>query len=396
MSRPVRIPSSPCTLVAAFRRLLCGSALIVVAPLTSVAQEPAERPPGEPAAEPATAPEDLTVEEYEPRSTLVVPEHPVPRARFPFVDVHLHINGSMSRDSLAEMVSAMDRINLAVAVNLSGGSGERLVAQVQNMEAAFPGRFVVFANVDFRNINDPEFGARAAAQLEEDVRNGARGLKIFKGLGMRTRDGSGERVSVDDPRIDPVWAKAGELGIPVLIHTADPAEFFQPHDRYNERWLELKLRPMRKRPPEPSWEQLISEQLNMFRKHPETTFIAAHLAWMGNDLGRLARTLDELPNMHVGLGAVIYEPGRQPRAAREFFEHYQDRILMGKDSWAPDEYPVYFRVLETADEYFDYYRRYHAFWKMYGFELPDDVLRKVYYENALRIIPGLDRSLFPS
>jgi predicted TIM-barrel fold metal-dependent hydrolase len=372
---------------------------MVVTPLTSFAQEPVRPPggpPGEPAGERAAAPEDLTVEQYEPRSTLVVSEHPVPRARFPFVDVHLHLNGRMSVDSLADIVADMDRINLAVGVNLSGGSGERLLAQIQNMETAFPGRFVVFANVDFRNIDDPEFGIRAAAQLEEDVRNGARGLKIFKGLGMRTTDASGERVPVDDPRIDPVWAKAGELGIPVLIHTADPAEFFQPHDRYNERWLELKLRPRRMRPPEPSWEQLISEQLNVFRKHPETTFIAAHLAWMGNDLGRLGRTLDELPNMNVGLGAVIYEPGRQPRAASEFFERYQDRILMGKDSWAPDEYPVYFRVLETADEYFDYYRRYHAFWKMYGLELPDEVLRKVYYENALRIIPGLDRSAFPS
>ena len=399
MSRTRPIAYSRPTVGATLIRLLCGSALMVVTPLISAAQEPAGPPggpPREPAAEEATAPEDLTFEEYEPRSTLVVSEHPVARARFPFVDVHLHLNGRMSHDSLAEMVSAMDRINLAVAVNLSGGSGERLADQVQNMEAAFPGRFVVFANVDFRDIDDPEFGAHAAAQLEEDVRNGARGLKIFKGLGMRTTDGSGDRVPVDDPRIDPVWAKAGELGIPVLIHTADPAEFFQPHDRHNERWLELKLRPRRKRPPEPSWEQLISEQLNVFRKHPETTFIAAHLAWMGNDLGRLGRTLDELPNMNVGLGAVIYEPGRQPRAASEFFERYQDRILMGKDSWAPDEYPVYFRVLETGDEYFDYYRRYHAFWQMYGLELPDDVLRKVYYKNALRIIPGLDQSRFPS
>jgi predicted TIM-barrel fold metal-dependent hydrolase len=339
---------------------------------------------------------DMTVEAYEPRSTLVVPEHPVLRARYPFVDAHLHINGRMSRDSLDAMVAAMDRMNLAVGVNLSGGNSERLVGQIQNLEGAHPGRFVVFANVDFSHIDDPEFGALAAAQLEEDVRAGARGLKIFKSLGMWITDASGARVRVDDPRIDPVWAKAGELGIPVLIHTADPAEFWQPHDSANERWLELRLRPRRQRPPEPSWEQLISEQLNVFRRHPGTTFIAAHLGWMGNDLGRLGRLLDELPNMNVELGAVIYEPGRQPRAARAFFERYQDRILMGKDAWVPDEYPVYFRVLETADEYFDYYRKYHAFWKMYGLELPDDVLRKVYYENALRIIPGLDRSLFPS
>jgi predicted TIM-barrel fold metal-dependent hydrolase len=339
---------------------------------------------------------DMTVAAYEPRSTLVVPEHSIPRARFPFVDVHLHINGRMSRDSLDAMVAAMDRLNLAVGVNLSGGNGERLASQIQNLESAYPGRFVVFANVDFSTIDDPEFGTLAATRLEEDVRAGARGLKIFKSLGMWITDASGARVPVDDPRIDPVWAKAGELEIPVLIHTADPAEFWQPQDSLNERWLELKLRPRRKRPPEPSWEQLISEQLNIFRKHPGTTFIAAHLAWMGNELGRLGQLLDELPNMNVGLGAVIYEPGRQPRAARAFFERYQDRILIGKDAWIPEEYPVYFRVLETEDEYFDYYRKYHAFWKMYGLELPDEVLRRVYYENALRIIPGLDRSRFPS
>ncbi len=364
----------------------------------SAAVRPAEgqgRPGGPPEPPPDTVP-PVTFEEYEPRSTLIVPEHPVTRARFPFVDVHLHIDGTMERDRLDSMVAAMDRMNLAVGVNLSGGSGERLEAQITALESAYPGRFVLFANVDFRGIDDPDFGAKAAAQLERDVAAGARGLKIFKSLGMWITDGSGERVPVDDPRIDPVWAKAGELGIPVLIHTADPAEFWQPHDRFNERWLELKERPRRKRPAEPTWEQLIAEQLNVFRKHPGTTFIAAHLAWMGQDLGRLGRTLDELPNMNVGLGAVIYEPGRQPRFARDFFVRYEDRILMGKDAWAPDEYPVYFRVLETADEYFPYYRRRHAFWRMYGLDLPDEVLRKVYYENALRIIPGLDRSLFPS
>lgn len=374
--------------------LLSACALATLAS-SSAAQESRGRQGPPPPATTDTVP-DMTVEAYEPRSTLIVPEHPVPRARFPFVDVHLHINGRMSRDSLDAMVAGMDRLNLAVGVNLSGGNGERLAGQIENLEGAYPGRFVVFANVDFRAIDDPEFGALAATRLEEDVRAGARGLKIFKSLGMWITDSSGARVPVDDPRIDPVWAKAGELGIPVLIHTADPAEFWQPQDSLNERWLELKLRPRRKRPPEPSWEQLISEQLNVFRTHSGTTFIAAHLAWLGNDLGRLGGLLDELPNMHVGLGAVIYEPGRQPRAARAFFERYQDRILMGKDAWVPAEYPVYFRVLETGDEYFDYYRKYHAFWKMYGLELPEDVLRKVYYENALRIIPGLDRSLFPS
>ena len=331
----------------------------------------------------------MAIEDYDPRSTLVVPENPVPRAAYPFIDVHLHIDGTMPRPQLDQMIRDMDALNMAIGVNLSGGTGARLVQQIEALEEAYPGRFVVFANIDFRDIDDPAFGANAAARLEEDVRSGARGLKIFKNLGLWLTDDSGERVPVDDPRLDPVWAKAGELGIPVLIHSGDPAEFWQPMDERNERWLELRLRPRRRQTAPPTFEQVLGEQLRMFRKHPGTTFIAAHLAWLGHDLGRLGQTLDELPNMNVGLGAVIYEPARQPRFAREFFIKYQDRILMGKDSWAPDEYPTYFRVLETADEYFPYYRKYHAFWRMYGLDLPDEALRKIYYGNALRIIPGL-------
>jgi predicted TIM-barrel fold metal-dependent hydrolase len=224
------------------------------------------------------------------------------------------------------------------------------------------------------------------------------GLKIFKNLGMEVRDASGKRVPVDHPHLDPVWSKAGELNIPVLIHTGEPAEFFQPIDNHNERWLELVTHPGRARPPDrfPSFEQLMTEQHNMFRKHPRTRFINAHLGWLGSDLTRLGALMDSLPNMYTELGAVLYELGRQPRFAREFLIKYQDRVMMGKDTYAADEYPVYFRVFETADEYFDYYRKYHAFWKMYGLQLPDAVLRKIYYQNALRVIPGIDRSLFPS
>jgi len=338
---------------------------------------------------------DMSVVDYEPRSTLVVPGDEVPRARFPFVDVHLHLNATMPAAELDQLVRDMDGLNLSVGVNLSGGTGERLAEQVRVFNERYPGHFVVFANVDFSDIDDPEFGTLAAERLRRDVENGAVGLKIFKSLGMSIRDAAGERVHVDDPRLDPIWSMAGELGIPVLIHTADPAEFWAPMDEHNERWLELKLRPRRKQEAPPTWEDLIGEQLNMFRNHPETTFIAAHLAWMGNDLARLGRTLDEIPNMNVGLGAVIYEPGRQPKFGRKFFIRYQDRIFMGKDSWAPDEYPTYFRVLESGDEYFPYYRRYHAFWRMYGMELPDEVLRKVYFENALRVIPGIDATRFP-
>jgi len=210
-------------------------------------------------------------------------------------------------------------------------------------------------------------------------------------------DASGKRVHTDDPRLDPIWDKAGELGIPVLIHTGEPVAFWSPVDKYNERWLELQQFPNRRRtdPKFASFEQTMGEQWNMFRKHPKTTFIAAHLAWLGNDLGRLGKLLDELPNVYTEIGAVLHELGRQPKAARAFMIKYQDRVLMGKDIWNADEYAAYFRVLETEDEYFDYYRKRHAFWKMYGLNLPDEVLRKLYYKNALRVIPGIDKSAFP-
>ncbi len=332
----------------------------------------------------------MSFAEYEPRSMLVVPEHPVARARYPFVDVHTHPNGLMAPEDVDATVRAMDALNMAVMVNLSGRSGERLKQIIANLKGRYPTRFVVFANPSYDGIDEPGWPERTARRLEDDIRAGAQGLKIFKNLGMTVRDGAGNRVPVNDPRLDLLWAKAGELGIPVLIHTADPAAFWLPHDKYNERWLELAERPNRRRPAEPAWEQLLAEQFDVFRKHPGTTFIAAHLAWLGGDLARLGALMDELPNVYTEIGAVIYDPGRQPRFARDFFIRYQDRILFGKDVWEPSEYPVYFRVLETADEYFDYYRKRHAFWKLYGLDLPDQVLRKLYYENASRIIPGIE------
>jgi uncharacterized protein len=185
--------------------------------------------------------------------------------------------------------------------------------------------------------------------------------------------------------------------VPVFIHTADPAEFWQPIDFRNERWLELALFPGRRYPAGqfPSFEQLITERDNMIRRNPQTTFVVAHLGWQANDLEALGRLLDELPNMYTEVGAVLYDIGRQPRVARDFFIRFQDRILFGKDSFQPDEYPYYWRVFETRDDYFDYYRDYHAFWKLYGIDLPDDVLKKVYYRNALRITPGLPQAGWP-
>ena len=342
--------------------------------------------------------QDPTVEEYEPRKTLVVSENPLTRARFPFVDVHGHQRATrMSAADVNRLVGEMDELNMAVMVNLSGGSGNALVSGLESMTRDHAGRFVFFANVNFQGVGQPGWGERAAAQLEQDVRNGAAGLKIFKNLGLSSRDSDGRRIPVDDPRLAPVWDKAGEMGIPVLIHSADPAEFWQPHDRFNERWLELKLRPGRIQPPGKSapFEQIIGEQHNLFRRHPNTTFIAAHLGWLGHDLRRLGELLDELPNMNLGLGAVIYELGRQPRFAAKWLDSYQDRVLMGKDSYNQEEFHTYFQVFETDDDYFDYYRRYHAFWQMYGLDLPDQVLRKIYYQNAVRLVPAIDPSLFP-
>lgn len=341
--------------------------------------------------------QEMSIEEYEPKSTLVVPGHRPQKAKYPFIDVHNHQDRDMSAADAARLVADMDRINLRVMVNLSGGRGEELEKGLRNLAGRYPGRFVAFANVDYTGIETPGWGERAAAQLSADVRRGARGLKIFKNLGMTLNDASGKRVAVDDPRLDLVWAECAKLGIPVLIHTAEPRSFFEPQDKLNERWLELKQFPQRARPPDkfPPFEQLLAEQHRLFARHPKTRFIDAHLGWLGGDLARLGRLFDELPNVYTEIGAVLAEIGRQPRHAREWFLKYQDRVMFGKDSWAPEEYLVYFRVLETDDEYFDYYRKRHAFWKMYGLGLPDEVLKKLYYKNALRVIPGIDASGFP-
>jgi len=260
-----------------------------------------------------------------------------------------------------------------------------------------PGRIVTFTNISYVGIDEPDWTEKTLLQIEADVKLGAAGLKIYKDLGLTAKYNDGRRIPVDDPKLDPIWTKCGELGIPVLIHTGEPAPFWKPKDKYNERWLELKQKPNRYRDPKifPSWEQVMHEHLHVFEKHPETTFISAHMAWRANDLGTLGKWLDAHPNMYTEIGAVLAELGRQPRFARQWFTKYQDRVLFGKDLWRPKEYYVYFRVLETADEYFDYYRKRHAFWKMYGLNLPDEVLKKLYYKNALKLLPGIDASRFP-
>jgi predicted TIM-barrel fold metal-dependent hydrolase len=258
-------------------------------------------------------------------------------------------------------------------------------------------RVRVFTGIDFRNL-ESGWVERAVRQLEADVAAGAVGIgEVSKSFGQSIRKADGSRLRIDDPDLDPIWQAAARLGIPVFIHTADPQEFYRAHDFTNERWLELALFPNRRisREDNPSFEQLAQERDNLFRRHPNTTFVVAHLGWQGNDLGTLGRLLDELPNVYTEVGAVLYDIGRQPRAARDFFIRYQDRILFGKDSFQPQEYPYFWRVFETQDDYFDYYRPYHAFWKLYGIDLPDDVLKKLYYGNALRITPGMPQEGWP-
>lgn len=255
----------------------------------------------------------------------------------------------MSNQDLAPVIAAMDTLNMGIMVNLSGQSGNTLKKAIQNISDNQPSRFVVFANIDFDNIGKPNWTEQTVAQLTSDIKNGARGLKIYKSLGLRYKDTNGNRVTSDDVRLDPIWATCGKLGIPVLIHTADPKPFWDAFDRDNERWLELKLRPNKKRDENnpASWEKLISEQHNMFKKHPTTTFINAHMGWYTNNPPRLGELLDEIPNMNVGIGAIIAEVGHQPRQAKAFFIKYQDRILFGKDSWKPEEFPTILEYLKA-------------------------------------------------
>ena len=335
------------------------------------------------------------IREYKPKSTLVVPQHPVPKAKFPVIDIHSHQSTPISPAEFDRVMKGMEENNLQILVNLSGSWGDRLHRGIEAVRASkYKDRMVLFANVNFRDGVGPGFGARAAAQLDTDIKAGAMGLKIFKDLGMFVRKADGSRLKVDDPELDPIWETCAKNNVPVLIHIAEPQAFFDPLDYNNERWLELALYADRRHQTGVRFEELMTERNNMIKRHPRTKFILAHFGWHANDLARAGKLLDENPNVFYDVAAVLYDFGRQPRAAHEFFIKYQDRILFGKDSYQPDEYPYYWRVFETNDEYFDYYRDYHAFWKLYGMALPDAVLRKLYYQNALKLVPGLSKAAF--
>lgn len=338
--------------------------------------------------------EPPSILDYRPRSTLVAPAHLVTKAKFPAIDFHGHPTSHLgSAEGLEQLGDALDALNVRVMVAANNVSGEALERQVALVRGSprMKDRVRILAGIDFRNVG-PGWAGKAVAQLEADVAAGAVGIgEIGKGLGLSTRKADGSRLRIDDPDLAPVWDAAARLGIPVFIHTADPQEFWQPIDYSNERWLELALFPGRRYPAGqyPSFEELMTERDNLLRRHPKTTFVIAHMGWHANDLGRLARMLEAMPNVYTEVGAVLYDIGRQPRAAHDFFVRFQDRILFGKDSFQPVEYPYYWRVFETRDDYFDYYRDYHAKWKLYGIDLPDAVLKKVYFANALRITGGL-------
>ncbi len=371
-------------------------------PETSIAPG-AECPPGMTEIRPlrCMAPQSPppSILDYRPRSTLVSVEHTVPRAKYPAIDFHGHPGGLLgSPEGLASLQAAMDSLNLRLMIAAENMSGERLTRTLAAVKA-HPGlkdRVAIFTGLDLQNVG-PGWAERAVSRLEADVKAGAVGVgEVGKGFGLSTRKADGTRLRLDDPELDPIWEACARLGVPVFIHTADPAEFFKPIDLANERWLELSLFPGRRYPADryPAFDSLMAERDNLFRRHPKTTFVTAHMGWQANDLATLGRVLD-LPNVYTEVGAVLYDIGRQPRAAHDFFIRYQDRILFGKDSFQPGEYPYYWRVFETRDDYFDYYRDYHAFWKLYGIDLPDSVLKKVYYQNALRITTGLPQDGWP-
>jgi uncharacterized protein len=332
----------------------------------------------------------LLLKDFDPKPMLHVPSHEIARAKFPVIDVHNHVNdpGGVHGEEIpaAEVVRRMDQMNVQKIVILTGQWGEKLQGLIDKMVKPYPDRFVVFAQIDYKNIDEPDFIAKQVAQLDDAVRRGARGLKVLKDLGLGDRDKQGKLIAVDDPRLDAIWEECGKLGIPVAIHTSDPEAFFTPVDNHNERYEELHENPSWSfyGPGIPSKEELLRQRNHVFEKHPRTTFIALHVANWPENLDVVSAWLDKYPNMLVEFGAREAELGRQPRRAVKFFQDYQDRILFGTDS-EPETamYANYFRWLETADEYFPYWGYPgQGRWDIYGLELPDAILEKVYHKNA--------------
>lgn len=343
---------------------------------------------------------------------LKVAEHPLTRAKFPVVDVHFHgrVKLGQTPDAVREYVAIMDEQNIALSVSLDGHLGEEIDEHQRLLCEQHPGRFVVFANIGWQGTgqadepgawacNRPEFAARTVERLRDAKARGASGVKIFKEFGLGYRNADGTLIAIDDPRFDPIWEACGELGLPILIHVADPAAFFEPFDQTNERWEELRRHPDWSfyGPNWPKREDLLAAFLRVVERHPKTVFIGAHLAGNAEDLNAVGAWLRRYPNLYVEIAARVAELGRQPVTARKFLLDHADRILFGTDGPRTRErlYP-HWRLLETTDEYFPYADTPfppQGLWNIYGLGLPDDVLRKMYYENACRIIPGVREAL---
>jgi uncharacterized protein len=341
-----------------------------------------------PAADAATK-KILLLKDFHPEPMVHAAVHEIHRAKFPVIDVHTHTNdaaGIGERVDPAELVARMDHLNLKTAVILTGMWGDKLQTIIDNLVKPYPGRFVVFTQLDWSKINEPTFSDLMVRQVRDSVARGARGLKVLKELGLGVRDSAGKLISIDDPRLDPVWEECGRLGIPVFIHTADPEAFFHPIDATNERYEELIEHPDWSfyGGDYPSLRELLAQRDRMFAKHPQTTFVALHFGSWPENLDFVEQTLQKFPNVMIETGAREGEIGRQPRRTRQLFMKYSGRIMFGTDEGADESmYKNYFRWLETEDEYFPY-AQYPAQgrWMIYGLGLPADVLEKVYHRNA--------------
>jgi predicted TIM-barrel fold metal-dependent hydrolase len=350
--------------------------------------------------------DDLRLTEFRPRPSLRVPVHQVRLPRFPVVDAHNHLGtpfgGDWSTRPPADLIATLDESGVEMIVDLDGGQGDALSAEIERWQAAYPNRVAVFAGLDYDAwAADPAFGDTEAARLRDSSARGARGLKVWKLLGLRARDPDGRLVAIDDPRLDPLWAVAAELELPVIIHIADPIAFFEPLDPANERWEELHAHPdwhfWPTRPPGdpdapgfPPFDELLAAFGRLVGRHPRTTFVGAHVGCAAEDLALVGRLLDEHPNLNVDIAARLGELGRQPYSTRAFFLRHADRILFGVDM-APDPeiYRIHYRFLETSDESFDYGTEPvpgQGRVQIHGIGLPDDILRKVYRDNARRIL----------
>jgi predicted TIM-barrel fold metal-dependent hydrolase len=343
---------------------------------------------------------ELRLRDWEPRSMMVTKTTVVNKPLYPVVDMHNHLGSGKERLTarfVEKCLAEMNEAGVRCVVNLDGGWGDRLKETLAALDEAHPGRFLTFALVNFDGIDDNDWGEREAKRLEEGFLAGAKGLKFYKAFGLHHRYKNGKLISVDDPKLGPVWAVCAKYRRPVVIHTADPAAFFTPLDRSNERWHELNSNPgwLFYGGKFPDRMQLLDQLYRVIASHPETTFISTHFGNNAEDLAYVADKLDKYPNLYVDIDARISELGRQPYSTRRFFLKYQDRILFGTDTPPNrDAFRMYYRFLETDDEYFDCSASHHrqGFWNIYGIFLPPEVLAKIYHKNAERVLFGLKKT----